>query len=233
MLKSAPMRIAHLLLPALCALALAVPVAAAHGSTNQDDVGMISGTLVNGTHGSAPVAGQSVTLQLTLGAQAQDLTTATTDAMGHFSFGSLATGAQYVYAVYTRYEGGLYSTSAIRLNGNTTQQTTLTIYEVTSSDASLSASNVILLVRQPRPENGLIGIGEFVTLKNTGNTAFVGSTAPANGLPMGLLRFALPSGAANLTPGLGFADAQVILGRHRLWCDGDRPTRRDRLRLRL
>jgi hypothetical protein len=67
-----------------------------------------------------------------------------------------------------------------------------------------------VLLRQPRPLNGLMGVGEFVAFHNSGNTAYVGTTAPANGMPMGLLRFALPTGAANLVPGLGFVGAQII-----------------------
>lgn len=208
-----PIRLGRGLLAALCVLTLALPLAAAHGASARqagDDVGVIAGTLADGTRANAPVPGVQVTLQLTLGAQAHDLTTATSDKQGHFSFDGLATGAADVYAIYTRYQGGLYSTGPLQLNSTPTQQTTLTVYDATNSDASLSISSVTLLIRQPRPTNGLIGIGEFVTMHNSGTSAYVGTTTPANGQPMGLLRFALPAGAANLTPGVGFVGSQIL-----------------------
>jgi hypothetical protein len=198
------------LLGALCALALVMPVAGAHGLAAGADTGTIAGVLVDGTRSNAPLTGQQVTLQMTLGAQAQDLTTTTTDAQGRFSFSSLATDAGIVYAVYTRYQGGLYTTAPIRLDANFSQQATLTAYEATANDATLSVSSVMLLVRQPRPANGLIGVGEFVTLHNSGITAFVGTTSATAGAPMGLLRFALPAGATNLTPGVGFVGTQIV-----------------------
>jgi hypothetical protein len=204
--------LARATLALVAGLLLALPVASARGlrvASMQADAGSISGTVVNATQSNAPLGGQQVTLQVTISGQAHDLTSALTDGQGRFSFGDLATGAGDIYAAYTHYQGGLYSTGPLRLDTNPNAQTTLTVYDATSSDANLHVTGVTVLVRQPRPANGLIGMGEFVSFHNSGNTAFVGSMAPANGMPMGLLRFTLPQGTTNLTPGLGFVGAQI------------------------
>jgi hypothetical protein len=172
--------------------------------------GSISGTLVNGTHSNAGIGGQAVTLQVSALGKARDVASATTDGQGRFQFDALATDPSDTYAVYTHYQSGLYSSNPLTLDATASQQTTLTAYDATTSDAALRVTSVTVLVRQPRPLNGLIGLGEFVSFHNSGNTAYVGSTAPANGLPMGLLRFALPSGASNVVPGMGFVGTQIL-----------------------
>jgi 5-hydroxyisourate hydrolase-like protein (transthyretin family) len=168
----------------------------------------ITGVVVNGTHGGAPVADLQVTLQATGGNGTHDLSNATTDGQGRFSFGSLPNGDTSVFAVYTRFQQGLYSTGAIAV-ANGTQDVVLTIYDATSSDANLRITSVTALVHDPRPINGLVGVGEYYTFRNGGNTAFVGSTAAANGMPMGLLRFALPPGAQNVKLAAGFDGVQA------------------------
>lgn len=205
--------VARLCLPLcalLCALLLAAPGALARPTTVAASDGIIGGVLVNGTHGNAPVAGQPVTLQAVAHGAARDVATATTDAQGQFAFGGLATAAADTYAVYTRYQGGLYSSPPIVLTGAPQQRVTLAAYDATSSDGALRVTSVTVLVRPPNPRNGLVGVGEFVSIRNSGAAAFVGATAPANGQPMGLLRFALPAGATSLTPGIGFVGAEVV-----------------------
>jgi 5-hydroxyisourate hydrolase-like protein (transthyretin family) len=206
LLARAPLLI---LLAITVALALGGRVAAAapaHPAHRADTA--ITGVVVNGTHSGAPVAGQPVTLQATGGNGAHDIASATTDSQGRFSFANLANADTSVFAVYTRFQQGLYSTGAITVE-NGIQNVTLTVYDATNSDAALRITSVTALVRDPRPKNGLIGIGEFYTFHNGGATAFVGSAAPANGQPMGLLRFALPPGASNLKLGAGFDGTQA------------------------
>jgi 5-hydroxyisourate hydrolase-like protein (transthyretin family) len=168
----------------------------------------ISGVVVNGTHHAAPVGGLQVTLQATGGNGTHDIGTATTDAHGRFVFANLANAQASVFAVYTRFQQGLYSTGAITVD-NGTQDVTLTVFDATNSDAALRIASVTALVRDPRPRNGLIGVGEVYTFHNSGDTAFVGAMAPANGQPMGLLRFALPPGASNVKLGAGFDGTQT------------------------
>ncbi len=148
-----------------------------------------------------------MTLQSLGGNGTTDLASVTTDSAGRFAFAHLADADGAVYAVYTRYQQALFTTGSITVQGGT-QNVQLVVYEVTGSDAALRITSITALVRDPRPVNGLIGVGEFFTFHNSGNTAYLGSTQAGAGLPMNLLRFALPTGATNVTLGAGFDGAQ-------------------------
>lgn len=203
--------------PATVATA-SVAEASAHGlhaaaSTASDAAaGTITGSLINGTHAKASVAGQKVTLQVEGHSGARDLASQKTDSRGQFTFTGVPEASTSLYAVYTRFQGGLYTTGPIQLNSSTsgTQHTTLTVYDATTDSANLKIRSATVLVRQPAPTYGLLSVGEFVVFDNTGKTAYVGSVGPSGGMPTGLLRFALPAGSTNLTMGVGFVGAQVI-----------------------
>ncbi|HEY7850851.1 MAG TPA: hypothetical protein VIC27_12350, partial [Ktedonobacterales bacterium] len=178
--------------------------------------GSIAGVALNGTHGNAPVADQQVTLQLTIGTNAHDLATTTTDAQGHFSFTGIDLSSSGAlggsYAVYTTFQGGVFATGAINLNASQTQTATLTVYDATQDSANLSVSVATVLVREPDVTHGLVGIGEFLTIRNSGTTAFVGSL-PSNasgGAMPSLLRFSLPANAQNVTTGVGFFNTTAV-----------------------
>jgi hypothetical protein len=197
-----------------CTLALAVVAAPAHAAPALEAPalymnGTVSGTLVNGTHNNAIVAGQDIALQAIQGAKAQDVAKATSDGQGHFSFTGLDTSGDTTYAVYARYQGGLFPSGAITFDNGTTQTITLTLYDVTHSDGAISVSVATLLFSAPNAPKGLLPVGEFYTFKNSGNTAYIATPDAANGKPMNLLRFSLPDGATNLTLGAGFDEAQV------------------------
>lgn len=173
--------------------------------------GSISGTVENGTHGNATLTGQTVTLQASVNnGKVQNAASTTTDTQGHFSFTGLDTSGDTIYALDTRFQGGDFNSGALSFDSGAVQQANLTVYDTTSSDAALSVSVATILFSEPNKKAGLIHLGEFVSFKNSGKTAFVGSTAPANGMPMGLLRFSLPDGATNLTVDQGFANSQII-----------------------
>ncbi len=191
---------------AYCAF-IAAPVAAAHPLA--DSQGTITGKLVNGTHDNAPVANFTVTLQDTVEARAKDAATAKTDGQGRFTFTGLDLTGVDLYSVYTHFQGGIYSTQPVDFGDTSTQQVSLTVYDATTSDANISIKVTTLLVREPLQRNGLIGIGEFVTFTNTGKTAYIGQATPLNNDPHTLLRFTLPTGATNVTLGVGFINAQA------------------------
>ncbi|HEX6818348.1 MAG TPA: hypothetical protein VF120_08240 [Ktedonobacterales bacterium] len=192
---------------ALCIFAL-TPQSALAAPDRPQEAG-ITGTVVNGTHDNSIVPNLRVTLQSLGGMGTHDLSTVTADGAGRFAFTHLADGDGTVYAAYTRFQQALFTTGPITVQGGT-QDVQLLVYDVTSSDAALRITTITALVHDPRPVNGLVGVGEFFTFHNSGNTAYLGSTQPANGLPMNLLRFALPAGATNVTLGTGFDGAQSI-----------------------
>lgn len=188
-----------------CALAMFAPMVGARANTT----GVISGSVVNATHQNAIVAGQKVTLQRSVGGAAQDIATTETDQDGAFSFTNITGDANDAFAVYTQYEGGMFPSQSVNLGSAAAQSLQLKVYDTTNDDANLKVTVATLLVRQPRPVNGLIGIGEIVTVENTGTTAFVGTPTGAAGKPMRLLRFATPPTASNLSLGIGFAGSQI------------------------
>lgn len=208
------MVVSALALLALLVVSLGAPRASA--AAHAGGSGAVTGAVVNGTHGNAPVAGQRVTLQLTIGTNAKDVASATTDAQGYFSFtgidlaSSSALGGSY--AVYTTFQGGMFATGAINLNASQTQTTTLTVYDATQDSANISVSVATILVREPDITHGLVGVGEFITIYNSGTTAFVGSlpSSATGGAMPNLLRFSLPAAAQNVTTGVGFFNTTTV-----------------------
>src|SRR5258707_13524948 len=75
--------------------------ASAHTLANGAGTGRIYGQLLDGTKKNAPVAGQSVTLQMAQGNNGSGLTKATTDGKGRYTFRALNPGKTLNYAVYT------------------------------------------------------------------------------------------------------------------------------------
>jgi hypothetical protein len=204
----------HNLLRALCVLALlsfAVFVAGighvARAAAPADAT--ISGVVVNGAHSNALLANQQVTLQDVSGDAPHDIALATSDATGHFSFERIAGSDSAIYRVTTSFQGGYFTSAPLPLAQIPSSGVTLPVYDVTHSAAALRILSATTLFREPRPANGLIGVAELFTFQNESATAFVGTTDPEDGQPMGLLRFALPAGATNITLGKGFDGAQA------------------------
>src|SRR5690242_21497544 len=155
------------------ALTFAVSGTRAQARTRLDTSGAVSGTLVNGAHGNVPLASQSVTLQAVIAGKAQDAASTRSDAHGDFHFGGLDTSGDTTYAVYARYQGGVFSTPAVDFTTGPAQRVTLTVYDVTASDAAVRVSNATILFSEVKKEQGLIPVGEFITVANTGTTAYV------------------------------------------------------------
>jgi hypothetical protein len=182
-------------------------VASAHSRAGGG--GKISGQLLDGTNKNAPLAGQSVTLQVAQGQNAQDLTTATTDAQGIYTFTNLATDKTLSYALYIRYQGAQYTSDLISLADKPQQQMNLTIYEATQSSAKVAVVDATMLVQDPSAHNGTFTVSEVYDFKNLDTHAYVGSLDASKGRPNSLL-FSLPLGARNIKLQAGFDGYQVI-----------------------
>jgi hypothetical protein len=195
----------------LAMLAVAVFVASmghtVHAAARADAT--ISGVVVNGTHNNAPIANQQVTLQDVSGDTPHDIALATSDASGRFSFEHIGDTGSAIYRVMTSFQGGYFVSAPLPFAQIPSSGVTLSVYDVTHSAATLRILSATALFREPRPANGLIGVAELFSFQNESATAFVGTTDPVDGQPMGLLRFALPSGATNITLGKGFDGAQA------------------------
>ena len=209
-------RLLATLLLVFCASALpwsAQHVSASPGSLERTTAtpGAISGVLVNGARHDAPVAGVAVALRASAPhGQPQDVTSATTDGKGHFTFDNLDGSGATTYDVYAQFQNGTFTSDAITFANGPTQQVTLRVYDTSTSDVGLRVSLATILFSPPNKQAGYIPVGEFITFDNASSTAYVAAPGAANGMPMGLLRFGLPAGATNLTLGAGFSVSQQI-----------------------
>ncbi len=191
-------------------VALAAPQAHAAGNG-----GTVAGVLTNGTS-NAPVVGQKVTLQLSLSGAVKDLATTTTTATGAFTFSGVDAGPASLggtWAVYTTYQGGLYSSAPLTVKAGQTVDGSFAVYDATQDSSNLRVSVATILVRAPDATHGLLGVGEFFTIENTGKTAFVGQAPTGAGATTAmpsLLRFSVPASAINLSTGVGFFNTQII-----------------------
>jgi hypothetical protein len=188
----------------LAPAALAAPAAAVAN-------GQITGHLVDGTTGGKAIAGQTVALMVHDGAADRQVATSVTDGQGLFHFTGLATDQAELYYATVHYQGATYTTDPISLAGDPhPSPVTLLAYESTTSSARIGVAQVTVLFHDPNVPRGTIQVSEAVTMVNADQKTFVGTPGPSNGMPTGLLRFALPSGAQDLTVQDGFENAQVI-----------------------
>ena len=193
------------MLIALLALALLfilpIPTPSAYAATAT--TGKISGQLLNGTQKNAPLAGQSVTLQMAQGNTAQDVTTVKTDARGAYSFANLGTASDLSYALYTNYQGAQYISNVVTLNSKPAQSLNLTVYEATASMSNIAIVRATVLLRTPDVKKGLVSVSELFIFRNLNARTYVGSLDASHGKPNALL-FSLPHTATNVSLGKGF-----------------------------
>ena len=180
--------------------------ASAHTATN---TGRIYGQLLDGTKRNAPVASQSVTLQMAQGENASDLTSITTDAHGMFSFSNLNTDKTINYALYTLYQGSQYYTDLIDLSSRPVQKINLTVYDATTSIANIAIVQANILIDKADAHSNLITISENFIFENLGLTTYVGSLQAHGSKPNALL-FSLPKNARNVSLKSGFDGYQII-----------------------
>src|SRR6266700_7769794 len=171
--------------------------------------GRIFGQLLDGTKKNAPVARQSVTLQMAQSNTATDLASVTTDARGSYAFGNLSTAKTISYALYIRYQGAQYNSALITLNTKPVQQVNLTVYQATTSTANMAIVRATVLLHKPDAKKGIIPVSELVIFRNLDLRTYVGSLDASHGKP-NALRFSLPHTARNASLGKGFDGYKAI-----------------------
>jgi hypothetical protein len=166
-------------------------------------IGRIYGQLLDGSKKNTPLAGQSVTLQMAQGNNAQDQATIITDAHGMYNFTNLATDKTINYAVYVNYQGAQYVSNVVALNSKPVQQVNLTVYEATTDTSKIAIVQATVLVNAPDTRQGSFTVSEFFSFQNLDLRTFVGSLNASKGRPHALF-FSLPKGARNVALGKGF-----------------------------
>lgn len=188
-----------------CALILFIlfPHATGPARASGAGTGHISGQLLNGSHKNAPVANQSVSLQIAQGNSARDLVTITTDAQGNYAFSALQSDTTVQYAVYTLYQGAQYFTDLVDLSKKPDQRVNLTVYDATTSITDIAVVQATILIDKPNTQAGTLTVSEDFFFENLGDTTYVGKVDASHGKP-NALSFSLPPGARLLSLGTGF-----------------------------
>ncbi len=187
------------LMALICAIMLSLfPLFALSTHAAGKNTGRISGQLLDGTKHNAPIARQSVTLQMAQGTTSKDLASVTTDSHGTYSFSNLATDKTISYALFIRYQGAQYISDVVTLDNKPVQQVDLTVYEATSDTAKLAIVRATVLIHTPDTQKGSFTVSEAFAFDNLDNHAFVGSLDATKGKPKALF-FSLPTGARNVS----------------------------------
>lgn len=159
------------------------------------DTGTIKGVVLDATN-DEPQAGVEVTLTTGTreGPEPESTEVTTTDAEGRYLFEDLATGDDRFYALDARFEGGLFSGSAITVaEAGDVIDSTLKVWPTTVDPSMLLLSRDNLFLSLDGNELGVI---ESVTVLNQGAEAYIGRAGDAEGSEdTTSLAFPLPSRA--------------------------------------
>ena len=178
----------------IAGLAAAVAVAAPPMHARAQDgvqYRTLIGKVVNGTAGSLPSFGVTVTLHRQ-GADAYEEKSASTDTEGGFRFEDIPLDPDSLYGVTVRYRGVVYGAD-VDLRPESLPPVTITIYETSDDQSLLGVSSSSLLIPQVDKIERDIYALEIVRVMNTGDRTYVPGAEPMN-----LLRFGLPDGARDL-----------------------------------
>lgn len=188
----------------ICGLMLSLfPLLSLSALAATNNNGHITGQLLDGTKHNAPIAGQSVTLQMAQGTTSKDLNSVTTDSHGNYSFRNLPTDKTISYALFIRYQGAQYLSNVVSLDSKPVQQLNLTVYDTTSDTSKLAIVRATVLIHSPNTQKGSFTVSEAFAFDNLDNHAFVGSLDATKGKPKALF-FSLPAGARNVSLDKGF-----------------------------
>lgn len=171
--------------------------------------GVLSGKLVNGSTQDSPIANQTVTLQVSQGSNARDLTTATTDANGSFRFSNLSTEKTLKYAVYANYQGAHYTSALVDFANSKEQQVSMKLYEATNSTESLVIVRATVMIKPVEAQKDFFTVSEVYAVKNLSPKTYVGSLDTSQGKPNAFF-FSLPKGAKNISLNNGFSGYTVV-----------------------
>lgn len=144
------------------------------------ETGTIKGVVTNAAT-DKPEAGVEVTLTTGTadGADASGTEVVTTDESGRYLFEDLATGADRFYAIDARFDGGLFSGSAITIaQPGDIIESTLKVWPTTADPSMIliSRDNLFLSVK-----GNELGVIESVTVLNQGTEAYIGRAGSSTG----------------------------------------------------
>ena len=162
-------------------------------SPHSQGLGVISGTVENGTLGATVPEGLEVKLESEAGGDALVSRTAIVSPDGRFEFRDVPVGEVVLYIVSTEYAGVSYQ-SVVHISLLPVE---LPIYENTSSTVSLRFLGHTMVVNRAEKGKEVLEVFDLVSLENTGDRTIVPDLGATEGMA-DLLRFSLPAGAREL-----------------------------------
>lgn len=137
--------------------------------------GSIVGVIQNETTGTVQPRVRVTLLHLLQGQQEPEATTVTTDKNGRYEFDNLPTGANHIYALDVRHQGGLFASGTIVMPDDTQEEpvvdTELKVWDTTDDPtAILLRRNDIFLV----PDDNAVSVVDSYRVVNTSDLAYIG-----------------------------------------------------------
>ncbi len=164
-------------------------------SPYQAGIGVITGTVVQGTPGEAAPAAVPVVLEAYVGFEPLAVFTSTVAADGTFSFENLATDPNINYLATVAANGISYSTDFLTLSPLTrTLQTELAVYATTEDPSGITINRSHWIVDQ---QPGAILGGAIYIFGNNADRTFVGQTVEGADRPV-TVGVEVPPGAAEV-----------------------------------
>jgi len=200
----------HSLAAMLCGLMLGVsllPSAPASAQVNFS----VSGAVVNGSAGGAPVAQAVVTLEAVGSGTTNVVATASTDAAGRFAFDGMHGSPNATYLASVSFRGVSYRSASFTDSGDPAATANITAYENTEDASSVAVDRMSVVLSGIDKTRRLLTVVESYRFANAGLQSYVGQ---AVGGERESVRFALLGGAQSLVAlqGFGEDDARAIPG---------------------
>jgi hypothetical protein len=167
----------------------------AAASQVDDQSGEISGTAVNGTAASVPLAGAEVILRASQNGAFVPVAETTTDSQGRFSFVGLPADQSVVYLPGINRAGVHYPGPRVRLlPGHVTARVKLIAYDTVASPSPLISRRHEIAVQSGA---GYLEVTETLFIENPSRTTFIGQSKDDR--PPVTLRLSLPEGIEKVT----------------------------------
>jgi hypothetical protein len=205
------------MLAALALVMVALLLFSGGAPSRAQEVGTISGTVVNGTAGGGATAGLPVTLTIidNNGTSQPAKQQTTTDEAGSFVFEQVPLSADTSYQLSAVYAGVEYAGDVGSLaSAEGLADQTLDVYETTSDPAVMRASMAHVVIQVDKGSNSLL-VSELLVINNTGDRAYIGQPFQQANPALGdshpdigneTMRFAVPAGASNV----GIVDGLLV-----------------------
>ncbi|HEY3109376.1 MAG TPA: hypothetical protein VGL23_11520 [Chloroflexota bacterium] len=172
----------------------------------------ISGAVVNGTVGGAAPTDAPVSVIGISGRRAFEQARSTAGPGGRFEVTDLPAAPDLTYVVRVDHAGVPYLSDPVQSSNGPARELTVKVFERTEDSAALEVERHSLVVLEPAAGQRTLQMRETVVLRNRGDRTWAPAVDGAAG-PMGLLRFSLPDGAADLQLGRGLTGQPMLADR--------------------